>query len=120
MGFQQLEGPFSLKATVAIGYGVAVDIDANGQVALPAAGGRIAGVCVMKAAIGDACTFQNDGIAECKTGAGGVTQGTAVKVDAAGLMINAVATDKSVGIAVLTVAAGGFAPILLKTGLTVV
>lgn len=120
MGYQQLEGPFTLKATVAIGYGVAIDCDAAGQAALPAAGGRIVGVCTGKAAIGEAVPFQNDGIAECKTGAGGVTAGTAVKVDAAGLMINAVATDKSVGIALATVGAGGFAPILLKTGLTVV
>jgi hypothetical protein len=77
----------------------------NYQVGAPAAGGAVLGVATWDGAIGDKIGVICEGIVPVTVGAGGVTAGQRLQVDATGKVVTAT-TGMVVGIAMTTASAG--------------
>lgn len=92
----------------------AVNVDATGKAALPAAGGRIAGILNNKPKAGESATIVQSGISACEAGAA-VTIGSTVEVDATGRVVPR-AAGVAVGIALETASAAGVKIAVLLSG----
>lgn len=109
---------FSLVALAAIDTGInnqygnlAVDVNNAGLAVLPAAGGRIVGVIEDPCLAGEVVSVTKSGIVNIWA-AGAVTAGADVQIDAAGMVLDAVA-GTVIGVALEDSAAGELATILL-------
>lgn len=106
----------SYKAGGAIGPNLCVKFSASGTVVQSAAAADLSiGVSVplMSAALGDRVDVIHEAIADVLAG-GVCTRGTAVTSDANGAVVNAVAGNRAVGIALETAAAGDIIPVLIQ------
>jgi hypothetical protein len=98
MAYQLLGQVLSLvtSADLSTDMFCAVDVDTNGQAALPSAGGSIVGILVDKEVAGQAVSIQFGGVAQWKAG-GTVAKGDHVKVDSSGRCVTASAGDVAAG-----------------------
>ena len=121
MSYQSLGFTQTLDADVDLSGSHQRFIDMNaGKAVLPDAGGAAIGVTLDKAALGQACPFQQLGIAQVIAGAGGIAVDAYVAADAAGGAVAAAAGDVVLGQCVVAAAAGGVASVLLIPNVTAV
>ncbi len=108
--------PLEASADLSASQFCAVISDANGRAAVAGAGVHIIGVLQNKpASLGAESSVMVDGVTKMVAGAA-LTVGGAVKSDASGRAINAVATDKAIGFALTPAAAAGeLTSVLLKS-----
>lgn len=96
-----------------------VDVDTNGNAALPSAAGRAVGCLQNKPTLGVAATIVQSGIVMAKAG-GTVTLGHDVQVDSSGRVVDQTSTGKKVGVALEgTTTANDIVTVLLDRGETV-
>lgn len=117
MGFD-VDPPLSIPASgdLSASQYCGVTLNASGQLVLPAAGAPIIGILYTKpAAAGRAGEVYppGTGIRKGKIGAGGVTAGDDLKVDASGQFVTGASTNLVVGKAVATAAASTVGTVLL-------
>lgn len=107
---------FTLVAGEDLTQYCAVDVEAaTGQVISPSGtGARAIGVVQNKPTDGKAATLVCSGVTKMLVGAGGITAGDNITVDTDGKALTAVATNRVLGIALKTNAAGTLGTVLLQ------
>lgn len=111
--------PFTLEASADLSASqyCGMTTDANGRLALPAAGTHIIGILYTKPkALGQAGTVRRGlGKQKAKIGTGGCTAGGLLKIAADGTFVAAASTNLAVAKALTTNAAGDIGTVLLLT-----
>lgn len=93
-----------------------VDVDTDGEAALPVQGKRAIGIVQNKPTAGQAATVVVTGVSKVHVGATGIAAGNNVTVDDDGTIIQAAANDRGIGVALKTNAAGELGTVLLLIG----